>query len=52
MKKKTLLASVLALLLVLTTVFGMMPTDVEAASSSEIKKQINEMNAQKKKLQE
>lgn len=52
MKKKTMLAFVLALLMVLSTVFGTMPTDAEAASSSEIKQQINEMNAQKKKLQE
>ncbi len=51
MKKQKLLTTLLALLLVFAAVFGMVPTEAEAASSSEIKKQINEMKEQKKELQ-
>ena len=52
MKHSKVLTSVLALLLVFVSIFGMMPTTAEAASSSEIKKQIDQMKAQQKELKE
>ncbi len=52
MRNRKLFSALLALLLVVAAVFGMMPTEAEAASSSEIKKQINEMKAQQKELKE
>ncbi len=49
MNKKVI--AVLALALVMVSVLGMMPTTAEAASSSEIKKQIEEMKKENKELQ-
>ncbi len=51
MRKHKHLSAILALLLVVVTVFGMIPAEAEAASSSEIKKQIDEMKEQQKEIQ-
>ena len=50
MKKCRFGAAVLACLLVLTMVFDMIPVSVEAASSSEIKNQITEMEEENEEL--
>ena len=50
MKKCRFGAAVLAVLLVLTMVFDMIPVSVEAASSSEIKNQITEMEEENEEL--
>ena len=55
MKKRNLLVSVvaglLAAIMVLTMILGMLPTQVSAASSKEIKAQIDEMKQQRKEIQ-
>ena len=50
MKNPKLGTAVLAFLLVLTMVFGIVPVSVEAASSSEIKNQITEMEEENEEL--
>jgi len=52
MKKRTLGKSVLAAALAAVMAFSMIPLDVQAASSSEIRQQIKEMKEEKKELQE
>ena len=55
MKKRKLQASIIAglmaVIMVLSLVLSLIPTQVSAASSSEIKAQINEMKAQRKEIQ-
>ena len=55
MKKRKLLVSivagVMAAIMVLSLILSIIPTHVHAASSSEIKKQINEMKEQRKEIQ-
>ncbi len=51
MNKRKLGAALLALLLAVTMVFGEGPATADAASSGEIKKQINELEEQNKELQ-
>ncbi len=51
MRNRKFFTAFLAMVLVFAAVFGMMPTEAEAASSSEIKKQIDEMKSQQKELQ-
>ena len=55
MKKRKLLVSIvaglLAVIMVLTMILGLLPTQASAASSKEIKAQIEEMKAQRKEIQ-
>lgn len=55
MKKRKLLVSIvaglLAVIMVLTMILGLLPTQASAASSKEIKAQIDEMKAQRKEIQ-
>ena len=55
MKKRKLLVSIvaglLAVIMVLTMILGLIPSRVSAASSKEIKAQIDEMKAQRKEIQ-
>ena len=55
MKKRKLLVSIvaglLAVIMVLTMILGLIPARVSAASSKEIKAQIDEMKAQRKEIQ-
>ena len=55
MKKRKLLVSIvaglMAVIMILSFVLSVIPTHVHAASSSEIKKQINEMKEQRKEIQ-
>ena len=55
MKKRKLLVSVvaglMAAIMVLTMVLGLLPTQVSAASSKEIKAQINQMKEERKEIQ-
>lgn len=48
----SILAGIMAAVLLLTLVIGLLPTRASAASSSEIRKQINELKAQKKEIEE
>ena len=50
MKNPKLGTAVLAFLLVLSMVYGMIPMSAEAASSSEIKNQITEMEEENEEL--
>ncbi len=56
MKKRkrfvALIAGIMAAILLLTLIIGLLPTSVSAASSSEIRKQINELKEQKKDIQQ
>ena len=47
----SILAGLMAALMILTLILSLLPTRASAASSSEIRKQINELKAQKKDLQ-
>ena len=51
MKKRKLWTALLALALVVSMTLGMVPVQAEAASSGEIKKQINELEAQQEELE-
>ena len=51
MKKRKLWTVVLASLLTFSMIFGMAPVQADAASSSEIKKQINELEEQQEELE-
>ena len=46
------LAGIMAAVMLLTLIIGLLPTRASAASSSEIRKQINELKAQKKEIEE
>ena len=48
----SILAGIMAAVLLLTLVIGLLPPRASAASSSEIRKQINELKAQKKEIEE
>ena len=50
MKKRKLMASVLAGLLAVVMVLGMIPSTVQAASSSEIRKQLNKLKEEKSEI--
>ncbi len=52
MKFSKAFAAVLALLLVLSVTLGMLPTEAEAASSSEIRNQIAQMKQRQKEMEE
>mgnify|MGYP004518416647 FL=1 len=47
----SILAGIMAAIMLLTLIIGLLPTRASAASSSEIRKQINALKAQKKDLQ-
>lgn len=47
----SILAGIMAAVMILSLVIGLLPTRVSAASSTEIRKQINELQAQKKEIQ-
>ena len=47
----SILAGLMAALMILTLILSLLPTRASAASSSEIRKQINELKAQKKDIQ-
>ena len=47
----SILAGIMAAIMLLTLILGLIPTQVRAASSSEIKKQIAELKSQKKELE-
>ena len=47
----SILAGLMAALMILTLILSLLPTRASAASSSEIRKQINELKAEKKELQ-
>ena len=51
MNKRKLWTAVLALFLAFSMIFGMAPVQAEAASSGEIKKQINELEEQQEELE-
>lgn len=48
----SILAGIMAALLLLTLILGVLPSQASAASSGEIRKQINELKEQKKELEE
>ena len=48
----SILAGIMAAVMLLTLIIGLLPTRASAASSSEIRKQINELKAQKKEIEE
>ena len=48
----SILAGVMAAIMLLTLIVGLLPTPANAASSSEIRKQINELKKQKEEIQE
>ncbi len=48
----SILAGVMAAIMLLTLIVGLLPTPANAASSSEIRKQINELKKQKAEIQE
>ena len=48
----SILAGVMAAVMLLTLIISLLPTKASAASSSEIRKQINELKAQKKEIEE
>ena len=48
----SILAGIMAAIMLLTLIVGLLPTPANAASSSEIRKQINELKKQKSELQE
>ena len=50
-KMVSILAGVMAAIMVLSLLFSLLPTRVSAASSSEIRKQINTLKEQKTELQ-
>ena len=50
-KMVSLLAGIMAAVMLLTLILGLIPTRASAASSSEIKKQINALKKQKTELQ-
>ena len=52
MNKRKVWTTALALFLAVYMIFGMAPIQAEAASSSEIKKQINELEEQQEELEE
>ena len=47
----SILAGVMAAVLLLSMIAGLLPTQADAASSSEIRKQINSMKEQQKEIQ-
>ena len=49
-KLVSLLAGIMALVMLLTLIIGILPTAVSAASSSEIRRQINELKKQKQEI--
>ena len=48
----SIFAGIMAAVMLLTLIIGLLPTRASAASSSEIRKQINELKAQKKEIEE
>ncbi len=48
----SILAGIMAAVMLLTLIIGLLPTRASAASSSEIRKQINELKEQKKEIEE
>ena len=48
----SILAGIMAAVMLLTLIIGLLPTRASAASSSEIRKQINELKAQRKEIEE
>ena len=48
----SILAGIMAAVMLLTLIIGLLPTRASAASSSEIRKQINELKAQKQEIEE
>ena len=48
----SILAGIMAAVMLLTLIIGLLPTRASAASSSEIRKQINELKAQKREIEE
>ena len=47
----SILAGIMAAVMLLTLIIGLLPTRASAASSSEIRKQINELKAQKQEIE-
>ena len=48
----SLLAGVMAFIMLLTLILGLIPTPAHAASSSEIRKQINQLKEEKKEIKD
>ena len=48
----SILAGIMAAVMLLTLILGLLPTRASAASSSEIRKQINALKEEKKQIQE
>ena len=48
----SILAGIMAAVMLLTLIIGLLPTRASAASSSEIRKQINELKAQKREIED
>ena len=48
----SIMAGIMAALMLLTLILGLLPTNASAASSSEIRKQINELKKDKKEIEE
>ena len=48
----SILAGIMAAVMLLTLIIGLLPTRASAASSSEIRKQINELKAQKQEIED